>query len=183
MYLTGPEDFRTLYADPGETAGWMLGCGNMLVSAGQTSMWHFADDVWAALTENTGPLGGTATDAGAPFLYNDDLEHLMDLPIKRIVVENFRLYPWKADALRFDEFRTVRLIGALQFMARERGIEFHTQPAKIKEQSEMGGAETFFLRPLHENRHANDAMRHWWYYVMFGPDGAPSVVEEHDLVG
>ena len=183
MYLTGLEDFRTLYADPGENAGWMTGCGNVLVSAGQTPLWHFADDVDRALTTNEGPLGGTGTDEAQPFLYADDKEHLTDLPIKRIVLENFRLYPWKAQALRFDEFRTVRLIGALQFMARKYDLEFHTQPALIKEQAELGGVESFFLRPLTENRHTNDAMRHWWYYVMFGPDGCPSVIEESKLHG
>jgi|SRR5688572_23834537 len=180
MYLTGPEEFKTLYADPGETSGWMLGCGNLLLSAGQTPLWHFADAAWEAITKNTGILGGLSPESD-PYVYNEDHAHLLDLPIKRVVAENFRLYPWLADALRFDEFRTVRLIGALQFMCRDQGIEFHTQPAKIKDQAQALGVEQFYEHPLHENRHANDAKQHWWYYCAFGPDGSPSVIEEGDL--
>jgi hypothetical protein len=170
LYLPDEEKFRTLYVDPGETAGWTLACGTTLLAAGQTPLWHFADDVWAALKRTPkGPLArGPQADA---YLHWENDESLMDLPIKRIVFENFRLYKNKASAMVGDEFRTVRLIGALCWFAREKNLDIHDQPASIKELAEIGGAEAFFLRPLRENRHANDALRHWWYFAQFGPDG------------
>jgi hypothetical protein len=170
LYLPDLEKFRTLYIDPGETAGWSLACGTTLLAAGQTPLWHFADDIWDALKRTPkGPLAHTP-QADAHMHWDAD-ESLMDLPIKRIVFENFRLYKKFAMALVGDEFRTVRLIGAFYWMARHHGIDIFDQNASIKELAEIGGAEAFFLRPLKENRHANDALRHWWYFAQFGPDG------------
>jgi hypothetical protein len=173
MYLPKLEPFRTLIVDPGEMAGWSTSCGRTLIAAGQEKLWLFADQVWTALVAGEGDLAGYRADN--PFVIDDENAHLLDLPIKRIVFENFRLYPAKASQLAWDEFRTVRLIGALCFMARVHGIEIFDQPASIKEAAEVGGAEAFFLRPLHENRHANDSLRHWWYFCQFGPEGNPSV--------
>lgn len=170
MYLTEAEDFLTLFVDPGENAGWALACGPYLLSAGQTPLWPFADDVWRALNTGDSPLLDSALTVCA-----DKHLKLLKLPIKRFVYENFRLYPDKAKSLAWDEFRTVRLIGALIFIARTLGQEIHDQPASIKTAAEVGGAEQFFLRPLNDNRHANDAIRHFWYFVQFGPAGNPSV--------
>lgn len=178
MYLPETEAFRTLFVDPGEMAGWALACGSTLLAAGQEKLWLLADAVWDAVEQDYGFLAHTPE--ADPFILNDEHAHLMDLPIKRIVFENFRLYKSKAMSLAGDEFRTVRLIGALCMCARRHGLEIWDQPASIKEQAEIGGAEQFFLVPLHENRHANDSMRHWWYFTQFGPEGNPSVPARED---
>lgn len=169
MFLPDTEDFLTLYADPGETTGWVLACGVTLLAAGQERLWYFADDVWSSF-DKTGALAhGPAIE---PFMHwGSDNEHLLDLPIGRIVFENFVLYKSHASALVGSEIRTIRLIGALCMIARIKQLDIHDQPASIKKQAEVGGAESFFLRPLHENRHANDALRHFWYFAQFGPDG------------
>jgi hypothetical protein len=87
--------------------------------------------------------------------------------IERLVVEDFRIYPWEAKkgSLNWDQVRTARLIGALTIIAKMSGMEFILQGAKIKERAEAAGAEVLFMSPLNENRHANDAIRHGVYYL------------------
>ncbi len=88
---------------------------------------------------------------------------LNTLPIKRIVCEDFRIYPWVATkgGLNWDPMRTPRVIGALTLMSRIKGLELIFQPAAIKEQARALGAEEMYDKPLRENRHSNDAIQHW----------------------
>lgn len=175
MFLTEPEDFKTLAVDPGEDTGWSLSCGPILLAAGTEKMWTFADDVWTALCKHDGPLGSLGPQSD-PYLTNEAAaEKHMQKPIGRIICEDFRIYPDKAKQLSWNPVRTARLIGALTFMARVHGVDFHLQPAAIKSRAEDGGAEEFFFRPLHENRHQNDAIRHFWYFAQLGPEGDPRV--------
>lgn len=172
MYISDEEGFLTLVSDPGDTVGWSLWNGCYLLAAGQTPMWHYADDVWLKLQK---PKAKNALlDAG---LHREgvDPKQLL-LPIKRHICEDFRIYPKKAKALIWDPLRTPRLIGALSFMCRVfDDVEFHLQPAAIKKRAVAGGAEEFFYHPVHENRHQNDSIMHGWYYMQLGPDGDPSV--------
>lgn len=155
------EDFRTLYVDPGEDAGWCLGRDTKLLAAGTEKMWIFADNVWDALNRDL----GTILDPGdTPFVREGEAEFNTG-PIGRIVCEDFRIYPWEAKNLAWDQVRTARLIGALTFMARIHEIPFVLQGAKIKERAVAGGAEELFYRPLVENRHQNDAIMHFVYYT------------------
>lgn len=162
------ENFRTLCVDPGEDVGWSIWRGPILVGAHTTKMWPFADDVWKWLNEEP------ACGGDDYWVKDEQVEHNVG-PIGRIVCEDFRIYPWEAKNLAWDQVRTARLIGALTFMARNLGIEFHLQPAAIKKSSVAAGAEEFFYTPLHENRHANDSIMHGWYYAQFGEDGQPDV--------
>lgn len=88
-------------------------------------------------------------------------------PVELLVVEEFRLYPWvlQEGGLDFDEVRTARAIGALEFIARAKNMDLILQPATVKEPSMEAGARELFQTPLHENRHANDAILHGWYHV------------------
>ncbi|MBA3240073.1 MAG: hypothetical protein H0T60_02510 [Acidobacteria bacterium] len=171
MFLSEVEDFRTLYVDPGEDTGWCLSSGNILISAGTTKLWPFADDVWAEL-ESPGGIAGL----NDPSLFRDtcglDAADELSKPINRVVCEDFRIYPWVArnGDLDWDQVRTARLIGALTFMARLKGIDFFVQGAKIKERAEAGGAQELFYNPLKENRHQNDAIMHYTYFTQIGPD-------------
>jgi hypothetical protein len=153
------EDFRTLYVDPGEDTGWCVGRGFKLLAAGTEKMWPFADEVWAELNGNgsiiSDPLFGRS---------GVDEEELAG-PVGRIVCEDFRLYPWKVKEMSWDRVRTARLIGALTFMARVKQIPFVLQPAAIKPYAVAAGAEEFYYQPLHENRHQNDAIQHYVYFI------------------
>lgn len=160
-------DTLTLYVDPGEDTGWCIARGPVLVSAGTTKMWSFADDVAEALSAKAGPLH----DPEYPDVREDMEEHL-SLPITTIVCEDWRLYPDKLKALAWDQCRTARLIGALTLLTRMYGLGWHLQPASIKPEAQRAGCEEFYYHPLHENRHQNDAIQHFVYFTTYGPDGS-----------
>jgi len=155
------EAWRTLYCDPGEDFGWATGCGTTLLSAGTEKMWSMADDIWDALNNPS----NAENALNSPDFARDgvDLE-LLKLPFGRIVCEDFRIYPWKAKELAFDQVRTARVIGAITFMCRTLGIPFILQGANIKAAAVAAGAEELFYRPLKENRHQNDAIMHYVVY-------------------
>jgi hypothetical protein len=163
FFTKAREDFLTLYVDPGETTGWALGLGMRLCGGDQMPMWEFADEVWAA-TEDT-PAESQLGDPG--YLRDDVPESVIDLPIKRMVVEDFRLYPhvMRTGALDWNPVRTARLIGALTFIAHQRGMPFVTQPASIKKAAQAAGAEELYMTPTHDNRHHNDAIQHYVYFT------------------
>lgn len=133
---------KILAVDPGEDTGYSVWDGEHFIDGGTEKLWTFADLVW----------------------YGQEDKQSLFYKIEVIVCEDFRIYPWAAKDLAWDQVRTARLIGALTFMARVKGWEFVLQPAKIKERAEALGAEEFFRSPLHENRHFNDSCRHSWYY-------------------
>lgn len=145
-----------LCVDPGESTGWSLWDkeGNLL-DAGTEEMWLFADAVYGAVLSDPDELELT------------DNYLAMDLAgVDTIICENWRIYPWEAKAgtLDWDQCRTARLIGALTLIAQRGALTWILQDAKIKERAEAAGAAHFFLSPLHENRHANDSIRHGVYY-------------------
>lgn len=154
LTLRTPE-IRWISVDPGETTGWATWVGTELEDLGQTPMWEFAQDI-----------------AHAVFSLPDDPdfwkrwgpERSTFGRIEGIVCEDFRLYPWKLKELEWDAVRTARVIGALELVARLADITFVLQGAAIKERAEAASAENLFITPLHENRHANDAVRHGVYY-------------------
>ena len=155
------EEFLTLYSDPGEDAGWCLGCGLVLCAAGTTKMWEFSDDMWEDLATGTSPLRDES-------LWRSRVpEECKSLPIGRIVAEDWRLYPEEAMSgrLNWDQCRTARLIGSMTAAARVHRIKFVLQPAAIKDRAVKGAAEEFFYFPLRENRHQNDAIMHFTYYT------------------
>jgi len=153
------EDFNTLYVDPGEDTGWVIGNGTKLLSGGTEKMWLFCDEVWEAVQGNPAALNYIG------FSREGVTEDELAKPIQRIVCEDWRIYPWLAKDLSWDQCRTARLIGALTFIARVRGFPFILQGAAIKERAVAGGAEELYARPLHENRHMNDAVQHFFWYI------------------
>jgi hypothetical protein len=159
-----PDNFLTLYNDPGEDYGWAIGHDLNLVARGTHKMWTFLDFVWEKLQD-------PATDnwenplANDEFVRNGQDPAVMQLPIKRIVCEDFRIYPWKAKELAWDPVRTARAIGALTFMARLHSIPLRFQGANIKAAAQAAGAEELYDRPLRENRHQNDAIQHFVFFT------------------
>jgi hypothetical protein len=96
------------------------------------------------------------------------IEQTRDYEIERVVCEDWKLYPWvmytpdgrATHALDFDQCRTARLIGAIDLCCRTAGIPLYLQGADIKETAVAAGAENLYYKPLHENRHQNDAIQH-----------------------
>lgn len=161
------DDFLTFYADPGEDFGWCIGYRNLLVARGILKMWETADELADKIESNVGEFayGRPNSPLPNPWMCDGVDEELLKLPIGRIVCEDFRIYPWKLKALKFNPVRTARVIGALTFIARRHGLEFVLQPAAIKSTAVSGGAEELFDTPLHENRHSNDAIMHFVFYT------------------
>jgi hypothetical protein len=180
------ETFRTLYLDPGEDFGWCIARDTKLLAAGTSKMWEFTDELWLALE--------APDDPEASYLNNDDYvregcEGLNVGPIGRIVCEDFRLYPHviykngrATHALDWDEMRTPRVIGAVTFMCRYYDIPLVFQAAKIKESAVAAGAEELYYTPLRENRHQNDAIQHYTFFIQTELIGRPLKLEnvQHD---
>lgn len=160
---------RWLTVDPGEDTGWALWDDNTMLDAGTEKMWVFADALFEAVM---GPY------MGLPVPEHDSLADRL-MGIEMVVCEDFRIYPWEAKAgnLNWDQVRTARLIGAITLITRQGRLEWHLQPAKIKERAEAAGAQSLFLKPLHENRHANDAIMHGVYYQSLQAGARP--ITEH----
>lgn len=156
------EDFLTFYADPGEDFGWALACGSVLVSAGTEKMWVVADQIDVLLRSDPNDRSYVKDPAQ---LRDPSLEKYLDLPIKRVVCEDWRLYPNKLKHLKWDRCRTARVIGDLTGSCRRSHTEFVLQPASIKDAAQTAGAEEFYYRPLRENRHQNDAIQHFVFYT------------------
>ena len=87
-----------------------------------------------------------------------------DVDAEHLVIEDWALYPWKAQELAWDKCRTARGIGALSYICDAAGVPYTLQPAKIKDQAVAAGAEAYFKKPLHENRHLHDSIMHAVYF-------------------
>ena len=138
MSLLLDDQDKWITIDPGESTGWARWLGTNLVEAGQTPMWEYVDSLWATVREES---------------------------IRLVVCEDWVLYPWKAQELGWNPCRTARAIGAVQFITRTCGVNLVLQAAKIKEGAVAAGAENLYIKPLHPNRHANDAIQHGVYYL------------------
>ncbi len=190
--MSASEEFLTLYCDPGEDFGWCVAKGTLLLAAGTHKMWDFADLIWEKLQTPAGLTlvmpDGTEIEPNplsSDTHIRDGIDPaLMKLPIGRIVCEDWRLYPWALGDLKFDQCRTARVIGAITFMARLKGLPLILQGANIKSAAQAAGAEEFYYRPLKENRHQNDAIQHYIFFtntVLLGlPLPIPDSVREEN---
>ena len=137
---------KWLSLDPGESTGWALWSEGKLAEAGTDVLWDVIDSLSAASECKENEVG-FPTDLGL------------------IVMEDWALYPWKLKELAWDKCRTARGIGAIELICRQVSIQLVLQPASIKKSAVSAGAEELFMRPLHENRHANDAIMHGVFYM------------------
>lgn len=171
------EGFRTLYVDPGEDTGWCQAVGSTLIGAGTNKMHDFSREAHDAVMDSHGerPIWSQEPmlNMPGPWLQDDAIVPSLALPIKRLVVEDWRLYPKELKSLAWDQCRTARLIGKLELIADMVDIEFVLQGANIKPRAVAGGAEEFYYHPLHENRHQNDAIQHYVFYTQTTLIGKP----------
>lgn len=144
-----------LTVDPGETTGFTVWRGEKRIFSGQLPMWEFLDEVydWCSTGQWPHDLG------------NHD--GLADCGLGAMICEDWALYPWKLTnhQMDWDKCRTARAIGALELLTRVYGQPFILQAAAIKEAAQAAGAESLYVEPVHENRHANDAIQHGVYYL------------------
>jgi len=151
-----------LCVDPGETTGWSLwDTDGKLRYADQTPMWKFADMVFACAECKDTRLFEAFFEA-----LTDKERDKGEVPtIYAMVVEQWQLYPWELQNLAWDHCRTARLIGAIELICRQFGIQLILQGADIKKGAQAAGAEALYLEPVHENRHANDSIQHGVFYL------------------
>ena len=128
---------RMLVLDPGDTTGWCMF------------------------------VAGVKGDAGQIVSSLDALTTLIDIEEPSLIVfECYVLYPWASEAQSFSDFPTVRLIGALELLCHQRGIESRSQTAR----QAKGFVGDERLKELHiyntNQRHANDATRHGVYALI-----------------
>ncbi len=133
--------------DPGHTTGYAVFESMQLADHGQID----TDDMEKA-TKNIGELITLWDHADA------------------VVVENYRVYKWRAKHHAGSELLTARIIGCIETLCYQRGqFNLIKQPAHI--------AKGFCTDPkLREwgfftkgEKHANDAIRHGAYFLIFGP--------------
>lgn len=143
--------------DPGETTGYSIwNAAGKLVGAGQQPMWKFLDLVYQ-----------WAVDGIIPAELGEDIDGDLDHEFGAAVCEDWQIYPWIAEKgqLNFDKCRTARAIGALTLICRQFNKKLVFQGADIKKGAQAAGAESLYLEPVHENRHANDSIQHGVFYL------------------
>lgn len=148
---------KWLCVDIGESTGYAVWSENQLVCGGTAPMEDFVYAVGDPLT---------------PRRRHRDTELLSRVSgWQLIVIEDWQLYPWKAQELSWDKQLTVRGLGALQFIAGALERPCVLQPAAIKDSAVQAGAEELFARPVHPNRHQNDAIMHGVKYLASQGEG------------
>lgn len=162
---------KFLTVDPGENTGWSVWNGDDLMDSGQTLMRDFSDAVWNvaihAYMDARTDVSYLDMPEDPAYALPEELREVADAieGIDRVVIENWSLYPWelRTGHMDWDECRTARLIGSIEAACRIADWAYEQQPALIKERAIAAGAEAYFIRPLHENRHQNDAIMHGVY--------------------
>lgn len=83
---------------------------------------------------------------------------------KKVVYENFTLYPWKTNAQMWSEFETVQVIGAIRHICRQNEISCGKVPARNKN---MGFMYMGISEPSHSNplNHQLVAMAHGVFWL------------------
>lgn len=145
---------RVLAFDPGHTTGWAYFSFGKLEEAGEID----TSNMETAVKEVDLLIGG----------YSPDI----------VVVEDYRVYRWRAKHHIGSELLTVQVIGCIQTIAiQEQVQQIIKQPAHIakgfcsnEKLKEWGFYQT-------AEKHANDAVRHGCYYLLFGP------IQKKDKIG
>ena len=82
---------------------------------------------------------------------------------KEIIIEDYKLYPWKAMSQVWDSLETVRLIGAVQFWADMNGYPVHLQEPNVKGIAYKWAGIT--VPKNHALSHETDAFVHGVYFL------------------
>ncbi len=143
-----------LAVDPGETVGWAIfdPTTNAKLNGGQDDWPEFL----RKLADGFGLVPGRDYESG-PFA-----------GVNLIVQEEFQIYPpdvGDGPPPYWDHVIVARVIGAVQVLADLAGVHVDYQGANIKSDALKAAAFEDFSRPLHENRHENDATMHGTFWL------------------
>jgi len=150
---TGQEVYQgtLLSLDPGHTTGWAVFVGTELSECGEL---------------RTPPASEGGDD-------RKNLQQLQELLSRfdpnEVVIEDYRVYKWRATQHANSELHTTKLIGLIQAACIGHGVVYYTQTAHMAK----GFADDKKLREweyyVEGYRHARDAIRHACYFIAFGP--------------
>lgn len=176
---------RWITVDPGEDTGLSVWEDDRLIM-GDTLKMDVVGMMFYYLLIVPRVAGAAARDLIADFLADypevqDFWAEIDKRPIERVVCEDWRLYPHimytpdgrASHALDWDQCRTARLIGKIELCCAAASMPLNLQPAKIKETAVAAGAEQLYYKPLHENRHQNDAIQHGVFWLVIEEHRAP----------
>lgn len=141
--VTGDPQLRVLALDPGETTGVALFSGPNLLRVQQVS-YPTLHGCFSQLRQIT-----------------------LDESPNVVVMENYKIYNWKAKDHSWSELFTPRLIGALECLCEDIPVKL------VKQMAQIGKGfctdDKLKLWGLYEKgqRHSRDAMRHACYYYLF----------------
>ncbi len=157
----------TLSIDPGETVGWAAWLDRDKVNGGQTPWHDFLMDLALELGVDGAQRWPAARMDPFGFEVADDFG--------RLIVEDFVLYPegvGDGPPPPWDNLITARVVGAIQVLADLADVEVVYQGADIKDAGRAAAGDEILARPLHENRHQNDATYHGAYYFARNPEAS-----------
>lgn len=82
------------------------------------------------------------------------------------VVEEFKLYPWKARQQAYSQMLTAQLIGVITYLAEKGDHDLYMQSASVKKiaMGHLRATRAGVLLP--GDTHSHDAQLHGWYYLM-----------------
>jgi hypothetical protein len=133
---------RLLSLDPGNTTGWALFNGEgKLLGCGQM-----------------------------PATSGLKLDRLISLSkATHLVIEEYRIYPWKMAQHSMSDVPTLRLVGAIELIAAQRKLPLRKQGANLAKGfcTNLKLASWGLLQATQAKRHANDAVRHACYALLF----------------
>ncbi len=146
---------RVLVFDPGHTTGWAYFTLGELDECGEID---------TSTMESAVKKVGECVGAYAPDV---------------VVMEDYRVYKWRAKHHIGSELLTVQVIGCIQTIAIQEGIhEIIKQPAHIaKGFCNDAKLKEWGYYQGYGDKHANDAIRHGCYYLLFGP------IQKKDKIG
>ena len=135
-----PAPSSLLCLDPGETTGWALFRNGVLTGSGQFRVTSPA--VFDRIFTKFKPT--------------------------QLVVENYRIYPWRSKQHEWSEVPTLRYIGMIQYIAASRGIPVSLQMAQLAKVFATDRKLKSWGLYKADKKHANDAIRHGCYFLLFG---------------
>lgn len=94
------------------------------------------------------------------------LELINSFDPDELIIESFRLYPWKAQQQFWSDFETTEIIGILKYWAWQVDIPVIMQPASNKQPFPDERLQR--MNVYVTNGHARDAIRHALYRQRFG---------------
>lgn len=169
---------RWVTVDPGEDCGLSIWEDNRLIYGCTLKMGVVGPLFHALLVGVDGEVEEFLRDYPEA---EDFMQQVVGYDIERVVCEDWKLYPWvmytdtgrATHALDFDQCRTARLIGKIELCCLLSETSLYLQGADIKETAVAAGAENLYYKPLHENRHQNDAIQHGVFYTVIEEQKPP----------